>query len=532
LRTAIPRSNQSSLCKMISSDMGISLAIFAVSVALRISYLVLSVPNGSPTGGHVDIWGDGVHMWLLSYLTAKNNFLYTDLRPNGLQLIWLPLHPMITAFTMKLTGIYSLEVIRTLSLFYGSMTAVVVYHTAKLIFNEKKHIALAAGLGLAFNAWWIATNSEGVVESLLALVLSLLVYYWIKGNRVAAAFFTLVAGFVKYEGWVITFMLILGDLVIHRSSKKTKAALIIAWVIPILVWSGWSYYLTGDPIAWYINQKQFLDWDIAIIGKPSDLMAIFYYPRLMLVMTGGLFAVSCFLAVKRSGHVRVLVAIALAYLIIRSIAYTLGQSLPLERYIVILIPLTYLLAVWPFPATRQTRRHRIAYAGALLIIMVLPFVTEITRFQNMSYIYNPEMRAGIWLQNHYEDGVVVSDLPTTIGYAYPDPSPERFLSAAVVYDEFTKHGSSLTWLYEYFSKQQVTYFVLYNVPYSASGHLENVPRSMLRINEGSDSYYFKLVYSDTAQNPKYWEHQYGIPDLFIYTVDYSDYWLQPGSLPS
>ena len=361
MRTAIPRSNQSSLCKMISSDMGISLAIFAVSVALRISYLVLSVPNGSPTGGHVDIWGDGVHMWLLSYLTAKNKFIYTDLRPNGLQLIWLPLHPMITAFTMKLIGIYSLEVIRTLGLFYGSMTAVVVYHTAKLIFNEKKHIALAAGLGLAFNAWWIATNSEGVVESLLALVLSLLVYYWIKGNRVAAAFFTLVAGFVKYEGWVITFMLILGDLVIHRSSKKTKAALIIAWVIPILVWSGWSYYLTGDPIAWYINQKQFLDWDIAIIGKPSDLMAIFYYPRLMLVMTGGLFAVSCFLAVKRSGHVRVLVAIALAYLIIRSMGYVLGQTLPLEKLRELQVKKFRRIVKWAY---ERSRFHRKLYQEA------------------------------------------------------------------------------------------------------------------------------------------------------------------------
>ena len=285
--------------------------VVAISITLRIGYIILSVPPSSPTGGHVDIWGDGVHFWLLSYLTAKNNFFYSDLRPNGLQLIWLPLHPMITAFVMRVTGIYSLDVIRTLDVLYGSFTALVVYCTVKPLFNRGTHAAFAAGLGLAFNAWWIATNSEGVVESLLALILSLLVYYWIKGNRVATSFLILIAGFVKYEAWAITLMLLFADLVIHRL-RTAVLVNIAAWVTPILVWCGWSYRLTGNPLSWYFNQATALAWDISIIGKPSSLVASFYYPRELLVMTGGLFALACLSAIKRSSRIRTLVAVALA----------------------------------------------------------------------------------------------------------------------------------------------------------------------------------------------------------------------------
>jgi len=150
----------------------------------------------------------------------------------------------------------------------------------------------------------------------------------------------------------------------------------------------------------------------------------------------------------------------------------------------------------------------------------------------MSYIYNPEMRAGIWLHNNYNGGVIACDLPTTIGYAYPEPSPESFLSPAIVYEQFIKHDASLRWLYLYFLEHKISYFVWYHVPYSASWQLEEAQGSMLKLKQGSDSYYFKLAYSDTAQNPEYWEHQYGVPDLFIYRIEYGDYWLQPSSLPS
>lgn len=518
--------------KAINGDLQASFAVFASSIALRAGYLAFSIPPNSPTGGHVDIWGDGVHFWLLSYLTAKNNFFYSDLRPNGLQLIWLPLHPMITAFAMRVTGIYSLDIIRALDVLYGSLTAVVVYRTARLLFKGGTHVALAAGLGLAFNAWWIATNSEGVVESLLALLLSLLFYYWIRLRPVVTSLLILVAGFVKYEAWVITFMLLFADFIIRGFSRKISLPYIAAWVTPILVWSGWSYRLTGNPIAWYVNQAGALAWDISILGKPSSAVAGLYYPALLMLMTGGLFAVACLSAIKRSGYSRTLLGIGLAYLVIRSAGYALGLHLPLERFIVILIPLTYLLAVWPLPSDLNIPSRRTVYAVAFLIIILVPFITQIAVFQKMSYIYNPQMRAGVWLRDHYDGGVVVSDLPTTIAYAYPNPSPERFLSAAIVYEQFVKHDASLRWLYLYFAERGVAYFVWNYVPYSASWQIEEAQGSMLKLRQGSDSYYFKLVYSDTAGNPNYWEHRYGVPDLFIYRIEYSDYWLQPTSLPS
>jgi hypothetical protein len=65
------------------------------------------------------------------------------------------------------------------------------------------------------------------------------------------------------------------------------------------------------------------------------------------------------------------------------------------------------------------------------------------------------------------------------------------------------------------------------VSYSASWQFDSVSGSHLNLGSGEDMYFFRLVYADTG-----WEHQYGVPNLYIYQIDYNNDWLQPGLLPN
>jgi len=514
-----------------SKDLAAVTVIIAVSLFLHFAYLAWAVPPQSPTGGHVDVWGDGVHFWLLSYLTATHGFVYQDLRPDGLQIIWLPLHPLITALVMALTADYSLNVIHTLNGLYGTLAAVVSYCVCKRLYSRSIRASFAAGLGLAFNGWWIAFSSEGIVEPLLTLVVLSALYFWVKGDMLKAAIIVLIAGFVKYEAWFFSGILFLASLYLRRFDLKAFLAYLMALLIPVVIWSLWSWNLTGNPIAWYTRQVDALVWDVSFFGRSTSLLMWLHYPRLILVMTTGIFLVGIIIALKQGRLAKTIMVIALAYLAFRSWGYASGWTIPSERYVAPLIPIAYVLAVPVLQRTSMKRtRGQALYVGALLLIILLPFATQISVPQARSYIYNPQIRAAGWLQQHYDNGTIVCDLATVIGYSFPRPRPEDFLSAAVVYNAYTSHGGSLRSLYAYVKSQDVAYYVVTYVPYSASWQLDNVTGSHLKLLSGEDTYFFKLVYSDT--DATHWEHRYGVPNLYIYQIQYSDTWLEPENLPN
>lgn len=513
-----------------SRDLGAIIIIVAVSLFLHFGYLTWAVPPDSPTGGHVDVWGDGVHFWLLSYLTATHGFVYQDLKPNGLQIVWLPLHPYMTALVMALTGDYSLNVIHTLNAFYGTLVAVVSYYLCKRLYSQSVKLAFVGGLGLAFNAWWIAFSSEGIVEPLLTLAVLFSLYFWAKGDMAKVAMAALIAGFVKYEAWFFSGTLFLICLYLRRFRLRTFLAFLAALLVPVGVWSLWSWSVTGNPVAWYTQQVAFLKWDVTFLDNSASLLRWLHYSRLIAVMTAGIFFVGIVMAWRQGGPAKVIMVIALAYLAFRSWGYASGWTIPNERFIAPLIPLAYVLAVPVLPRSTSTTAGRAVLAGLLVLIILVPFVTQISIPQRQSYVNYPQMRAAKWLQEHYDDGTVVCDLALVIGYSFPRPGPEVFLSTAVVYSEYTSHGSSLRWLYQYLKSRSVAYFIVTYLPYSASWQFDKVPGSQLNLLSGENSYFFKLVYADNSTIR--WEHRYGVPDLYVYEIQFNDVWLEPGKLPN
>jgi hypothetical protein len=478
----------------------------------------------------VDIWGDGIHFWLLSYLTATHGFVYQDLRPIGLQVIWLPLHPLIAAFVMRLTGNYSLNVLHSLDIVYGTLSCGLVYYLCKSLYGKGISWALAGGLGLAFNAWWIAFNADGIVETLLTLTVLCVVYFWTKEEMGKLAFFVLLAGFVKYEAWVFTSVIFLIAIARRQFSLKTALLYLAALTFPVVVWSWWSWTQTGSWLAWYRLQVNALQWDASFLTKPPAFYAWLFYPTLIAVMTGGLFIIGIVVSLRRGGPARYVCLLCLTYLLIRVWGFASGTTLPNERFVAELVPFAYILAVPLLPRSFTTNRTRILYGLGLILLITVPLVSQIWVFPKMSYVNNAQIRAGLWLRDEYAQGTIACDLPTVIWYSYPSPKPEGFVSTAIVYDLYIAHGASLRWLYEYLRSRNIVYFVWTNVSYSASWQLDYAQGSRLRLSSGNSTYFFKLVYADTASN--HWEHAYGVPNLYIYQIQISDTWLQNGTLPN
>jgi hypothetical protein len=497
---------------------------------MRFAYLNWSIPPDSPTTQHVDIWGDGIHFWLLSYLTATHGFVYQDLKPIGLQVIWLPLHPLIAALVMRLTGDYSLNVLHSLNVFYGTLSCILVYFICKALYRRNISWAFAGGIGLAFNAWWIAFNGDGIVETLLTLSILFVIYFWVKGDMVKLPFFVFLAGFVKYEAWFFTGIIFIILVIRNRFTLKTFTLYSLALVLPVVIWSWWSWTQTRNWLAWYRLQVNSLTWDAGFLPKPSSLFVWSYYPILISAMTAGLIILGVAVSLRHGGQTRRLCLVGLSYLLFRAWGFAQGATLSNERYVAELIPFAYILAIPLLPQSLVRNRNRIIYCIALLLLITVPLVSQIWVFPKMAYVNNPQIRAGLWLRNEYTEGLVACDLPTVIGYSYPNPKPENFLSTSTIYDQYLEHGASLKWLYGYLRARNIIYFVWTNVSYSASWQLDYAQGSQLNLRSGNSTYFFKLVYADTASN--HWEHAYGVPDLYIYQIQVSDTWLQYGALPN
>jgi hypothetical protein len=413
---------------------------------------------------------------------------------------------------------------------YGTFAVVVSYFICKRLYSRSTSLAIAGGLGLAFNAWWIAFSSEGIVEPLLTLTVLLVLYFWVRGDMFKVAIVVFIAGFVKYEAWFFTGMLFLISLYLRRFTLRAFMAYLAALSIPIGIWSLWSWNLTGNPIAWYTMQVEFLAWDVSFLSKSAVALKWLHYPVLILVMTAGIFLVGIIAALRQSQAAKTIMIVALAYLAFRSWGYASSWTIPNERFIAPLIPLSYILAVPALRTSSTATRRRILYAVGLVLIILVPFATQINVPQRLSYVYDPQMRAARWLQTHYSNGTIVCDLATVIGYSYPRPRPEDFLSPAIVYDGYTSNGASLRWLYEYLGSRGVTYFVVTYLAYSASWQFDSKTGSYLTLLPGNDTYFFKLAYADTRATG--WEHDYNVPNLYIYRIQYDDSWLEPGRLPN
>jgi len=454
----------------------------------------------------IDYYGDSYHHWLISYLTATNSYIYTDFKPNTMNIVWLPLYHYVNAFLMNMSGIYDLTVPHTVNIVAGSLTCILVYKTARLSLNRT--LATAAGLSLAVQPWFIEINSWGVTETLAALFIMSAIYFYFKGNPAYTTISIVLSMLTRYEGWVFASILLFAAVVERRWRRKQYVLYLVACLSIVLGWSLWSYLKTSDFMAWYRLQSTMLRWDVLFLGgqRRLDLSTLTLYLRLALDTTSYVFLIGLAASIVKKPPRRnamVLALVELAYILLISVQQSLGFALLHPRHLVYVFPITATLCFQileriDIKKIPHILPKKIALSILMVILIAMPTVIQIDLFKPKLYLIEYEVNTGLELRRIYRGGNVICDSPSIIYYTQLDP--RSFYSSNYLF------WYSGTWnkveLQEWLNEHHIVYLVWQNVSYSATWWLfpELAQGKSLRI----DRIEFELRYtSSTELSPIY-----------------------------
>jgi len=461
----------------------------------------------------IDYYGDSYHHWLISYLTATNSYIYTDFKPNTMNIVWLPLYHYINAFLMNISGIYDLTVPHSVNIVAGSLTCILVYKTARLSLNRT--LATAAGLSLAVQPWFIEINSWGVTETLTALFIISAIYFYFKGNPTYTTVSIVFSMLTRYEGWVFASMLLLAAVIERRWRKKEYAFYLVACSSIVLGWSLWSYVNTSDFIAWYRLQSTMLRWDVLFLGGQQrlDLYTLTLYLRLVLDTTSYVFLIglaACMVKKPPRRNAMLLALFELAYILLISVQHSLGSALLHPRHLVYVFPITAALCFQILERIDIKKipyilPKKIALSILMVVLIAMPVVVQIDLFKPTSYLIESEIDTGLELRRIYHGGNVICDSPAIIYYTQLDPRSFYSSNYMFWYGETWNKLELQGWLNEH----DIVYLVWQNVSYSATWWLfpELGQGKSLRI----DRIEFKLVYTSSTELPPIYVYEIILP---------------------
>jgi len=434
----------------------------------------------------IDYYGDSYHHWLISYLTAKNNWVYTDFKPKTMNLVWLPLYHYLIAFLMSLTQTWNISVLHWFNLILGSLTCMLIYILTLQVSNEAS-LAFFAGLSLAVQPWFIELNVLGLTETLTVflLILTLIFYFHFKLNFFLPAIIGLLM-LTRYEAWF--FSSILALTLLFQKKKKIFLSCIFVMALIFLVWCLWSYINVFDPLAWFKMQKSMVEWDwlYAYGETSSSLKRIIEYPKLIMDVTSNLFLLGLISGILnfKKRNLRLIFILTIFYTTLLSIQFYLGKLLLQSRHIIYLLPLTGILYTQLF-----LNKKSLMSKAALLLMVFIPTIawgSMLTVKTDKSI----EVKAGEALKEIYDGGFVISDSPTIIYFS--SIPPEKFYSTNNLF--WYKDSWNKTELQNWLLNHNIKYIVWENASYSASWWLfpELKEKYTLKLNNAT----LQLIFSE------------------------------------
>ncbi len=458
-----------------------------------------------------DWYGDSYHHWLISYLTARNSFAYSDFRAPGMNLVWLPLFHYLSAIGMWATGISDLTIPRALNILIGSACCALAMVIAKDSF-ESRIAGLVGGLGLALQPWFVGINVLGLSESLAAFLTLSSLFFYLKGRFASSSLAAMLGMMARYENWLHAALLLTLGILQRRFRARDLALHILCMAAVFAGWSYWSYANTGNPLYWYEAEASAVRHDVGwILGTERGYWDLFHYFWLLNTMTAGLFIVAL-LAPKRNFRLRAIYFLLLSIFLTVSVGYYLGANLGEERFAISVVPLISILSPWIIQDRSKGIGSRALRRGVLVLALILmtaiPFASQIWVFERKCYAIAPERRGGLWLKENYRDGRIFCDSPAVIYFSEIDPG--KFISVDPLAGSMGNGGNAIEWL----KASDVKYIVWMRASYSSSCMLFPELGAGRDVDIGEAS--FKLVYEDMG-----WELEYGAPKVLIYEVSWA-----------
>src|SRR4029077_6047010 len=221
-------------------------ALAAAAGVPRLLYLfVFSDPENPGLGVYDDVW----HHWQIAYLTkeigltAAGGARLWDLK--GLEYVWGPVHPLLMVAVFTVTGSIDIVLDRLVSLVFGVVVVVLVFHLCGRYWGM--HVAIAAALFASLLPTSVMTDASGMVEP-LAVALSLFgLWAWSSGKGFWSGLAFGLAAVARAEEWIFSTGLLVAAWLGRRAGQR-YFPLVAGFAGVMLVYMKVLWDKTGNPI--------------------------------------------------------------------------------------------------------------------------------------------------------------------------------------------------------------------------------------------------------------------------------------------
>jgi hypothetical protein len=224
--------------------------IFLLTVLPRLYFLFLV---GDPQNAGVGWYGDTYHHWQIAYLTKEIGLSQGFLRLwdlKGMEYFWGPLHPLISAALMGLTGSVDIIIVRLLSIVTGSLSVVFLYLLSKRYWGEK--VAWASVIFGVLNPVSIFNDASGMQEPFGMVFLFAGIYFWLKKPWLFGLLLAL-ASMARAEFWLFALGLVIAMILFTKGKSHNKSLAAVSYVSVTAIYMKYLLDHTGNaiyPIWW------------------------------------------------------------------------------------------------------------------------------------------------------------------------------------------------------------------------------------------------------------------------------------------
>ncbi|MEO8744654.1 MAG: hypothetical protein ABI334_03725 [Candidatus Dormiibacterota bacterium] len=262
--------------------------VWAVALLPRLySLFFLTDPQNPGDGWHGDVY----HHWQIAYLT-KEIGLWDPGGPRlwdlkGLDYFWGVIHPLLLVALFYVTGSVDVVIPRLVSVFFGSLTVVLVVALCRRYWDLR--VGIAAGLFVALLPTSVFIDSTGFLEPMgIALVL-LGIWLWPRRGLWTGVAWAL-ASMARAEAWIFSLGMLVATY-LRRAHQQQRLLATIAWVVLIGAYMKVLLDRTGNPIYpvyWNLLANIFGKWEFATGLSPAQVAARPFLIGLMLAGLAGL----------------------------------------------------------------------------------------------------------------------------------------------------------------------------------------------------------------------------------------------------
>ena len=229
----------------------------------------LTNPENAGDGWHGDVY----HHWQIAYLT-KQIGLFAPGGPRlwdlkGLDYFWGILHPLLLVFLFFVTGSIDIILARLLSLTFGALVVVLIFHLCRRHWGTR--VAIAATLFAALAPTSVFVDSTGFLEPMGVGLCLLGIWLWPKRGVWTGVSWAL-AAMARAEAWILSLGLVVTSFLRHQT-RNQRLAMVFAWAAGILLYMKILLDKTGNPIYpvyWNFLANAVGQWEFRVGLSPTQ----------------------------------------------------------------------------------------------------------------------------------------------------------------------------------------------------------------------------------------------------------------------